>query len=263
MVAAALPASLTSGTALAADRQATPAARPGEPMDDYAADPPMSADRFGELYPGRPGAPVRLPEFPGTASFRDLPDRFAGLSGTLPAFPHHPGGPFLDGPRHHHRHHPFGPRFPWSPASAPDAGTAVGDDASDGDPVVPAAPPRAPAADPVQLPAGRPARPVLRDSMPRTTAADDLDTAEPELPAPSQPRELAAPALPSPHRQVPSPVPEQDPGTPATKAGPGASAGPYSLETPGAHVERVLPMGAGMALTGLGLAFLGLRLRRR
>jgi hypothetical protein len=34
------------------------------------------------------------------------------------------------------------------------------------------------------------------------------------------------------------------------------------METPVAPVERVLPMGAGLALTGLGLAFFALRLRR-
>ena len=41
-----------------------------------------------------------------------------------------------------------------------------------------------------------------------------------------------------------------------------ATGGPYALETPAAPVERVLPMGAGLALTGLGLAFFALRLRR-
>ncbi|WP_181690317.1 hypothetical protein [Streptomyces sp. NBRC 110611] len=43
----------------------------------------------------------------------------------------------------------------------------------------------------------------------------------------------------------------------------GATPGPYALEAPTAPVERVLPMGAGLTLTGLGLAFFGLRLRRR
>ncbi|MYX06231.1 hypothetical protein GTW98_05315 [Streptomyces sp. SID8375] len=41
-----------------------------------------------------------------------------------------------------------------------------------------------------------------------------------------------------------------------------STATPYAMETPGAPVERVLPMGAGLALTGLGLAFFALRLRR-
>ncbi|KUL35984.1 hypothetical protein ADL22_25785 [Streptomyces sp. NRRL F-4489] len=261
MVAAALPVSLMSGTALAVDHRATPAARPGEPMDDYAADPLLTADRFGEMYPARPGAPEGLPDYPGTTDFRDLPDRFPGFSGTLPAFPHHPGGPFPHG-RHHHRHHPFGPRFPWSGASAPDFGTTIADDASDGDPAVPSAPPRTPSADPVQLPSSRPA-PAPHDSAPRPSPPEVPDAADTELPSPAAPRDLADPAAPSPYRQVPSPAPEQHPGTTENEAGPDPSAGPYSLETSGDHVERVLPMGAGMALTGLGLAFLGLRLRRR
>ncbi|MGW7485401.1 hypothetical protein [Streptomyces sp. NPDC054786] len=41
-----------------------------------------------------------------------------------------------------------------------------------------------------------------------------------------------------------------------------ATASPYAMEAPDAPVERVLPMGAGLALTGLGLAFFALRLRR-
>lgn len=41
------------------------------------------------------------------------------------------------------------------------------------------------------------------------------------------------------------------------------AAQPYAEESTTARVERVLPMGAGLTLTGLGLAFLGLRLRRR
>ncbi|GAA0468863.1 hypothetical protein GCM10010361_36360 [Streptomyces olivaceiscleroticus] len=59
-------------------------------------------------------------------------------------------------------------------------------------------------------------------------------------------------------------------------SGDSPSAGPYPTgrETTGAlrppyataratRVARVLPFGAGLALTGLGLAFIGLRLRRR
>lgn len=61
----------------------------------------------------------------------------------------------------------------------------------------------------------------------------------------------------------PSASPKQQPHTPPDDAEPAASSGPYAMETPSAPVERVLPMGAGLALTGLGLAFLGLRLRRR
>ncbi|POX42140.1 hypothetical protein C3486_06610 [Streptomyces sp. Ru73] len=42
----------------------------------------------------------------------------------------------------------------------------------------------------------------------------------------------------------------------------GALRPPYTTER-AARVARVLPFGAGLALTGLGLAFIGLRLRRR
>ncbi|MEU6113944.1 hypothetical protein ABZ840_05175 [Streptomyces sp. NPDC047117] len=42
----------------------------------------------------------------------------------------------------------------------------------------------------------------------------------------------------------------------------GALRPPYAAER-AARVARVLPFGAGLALTGLGLAFIGLRLRRR
>ncbi|MEV5593352.1 hypothetical protein [Streptomyces sp. NPDC052496] len=41
-----------------------------------------------------------------------------------------------------------------------------------------------------------------------------------------------------------------------------ASPAPYAETEPGSGVHRVLPLGAGMALTGLGLAFIALRLRR-
>ncbi|MFH8344820.1 hypothetical protein [Streptomyces sp. NPDC018045] len=40
-----------------------------------------------------------------------------------------------------------------------------------------------------------------------------------------------------------------------------ASPAPYAGTGPGSG-RRVLPLGAGMALTGLGLAFIALRLRR-
>ncbi|MBC3993750.1 hypothetical protein H8N00_33750, partial [Streptomyces sp. AC563] len=44
---------------------------------------------------------------------------------------------------------------------------------------------------------------------------------------------------------------------------PDGATGGESAAEPGDRVMRVLPLGTGMALTGLGLAYFGLRLRRR
>ncbi|MGG2461945.1 hypothetical protein ACO0M4_19350 [Streptomyces sp. RGM 3693] len=269
MVAAALPVSLmTAGPALAADQRANPAARPDEPLDDFAADSLLTGERLGELYPGRPAIPD-LPDFPGADDFRDLPDTFLALSGTLPGFPHHPGGPFLHGSRQHHRHHSFGPGFPWSPDPAPDLGDGSLDDSADADVDVPEPPepsdlPSAPAPAPVQRP---PSRPTPRPHHHAPSASSDpspLATGAPQRP-PSRRRDLGGAPAPTPDRQTPSPAPERDPDPDPDNAvaGPEPAASPYALDAPGARVERVLPMGAGMALTGLGLAFLGLRLRRR
>ncbi|BCK70041.1 hypothetical protein Srufu_039940 [Streptomyces libani subsp. rufus] len=62
---------------------------------------------------------------------------------------------------------------------------------------------------------------------------------------------------------LPTPTPEGAGSAPESTADDAAAtATPYAMETPVAPVERVLPMGAGLALTGLGLAFFALRLRR-
>ncbi|MEW1657518.1 MULTISPECIES: hypothetical protein [unclassified Streptomyces] len=265
VVATALPVSLIAGPALAADHRATPAARPDDPLDDYAADPPLAAERLEEQYPGHPGAPARLPDFPGADDFLDFRDDLLGFSGILPGFPHHLGGPFAHGP-HHHLHRPFDPRFPWRPDPAPDFGDGALDDSADADPAMPSAPPSAPVAAPVQLPPGRPA-PTPDDAAPPAASDSGPAAAEAARPSPARPRGLAAapaPApAPAPHRPAPSPTPEQDPDHADAVAGPAPATSPYALEAPSTRVERVLPLGAGMALTGLGLAFLGLRLRRR
>ncbi|MFF2806016.1 hypothetical protein ACFVT2_02355 [Streptomyces sp. NPDC058000] len=271
MVAAALPVSLmTAGPALAADQQASPAARPDEPLDDFAADPLLTGERLGELYPGRPGT-LDLSDFPSADDFRDLPDTFLGLSGTLPGFPHHLGGPFIHGLRQHHRHHPFGPGFPWSPDPAPDLGDGALDDSADADvdvdvpePSEPSDPPSAPgpAPAPVQRPPSRPTPAPHHRAPAASSAPSPLATDEPPRP-PSRPRDLAGAPAPTPDRPASSPAPAPAPAPDNAVAGPEPAASPYALDAPGARVERVLPMGAGMALTGLGLAFLGLRLRRR
>ncbi|MEU5545068.1 MULTISPECIES: hypothetical protein [Streptomyces] len=60
---------------------------------------------------------------------------------------------------------------------------------------------------------------------------------------------------------LPTAAPKKDGSVPDGADGE-ATERPYAMETPAAPVERVLPMGAGLALTGLGLAFFALRLRR-
>ncbi|MFE6687881.1 hypothetical protein ACFVFQ_15545 [Streptomyces sp. NPDC057743] len=255
VVATALPVSMIAGPAVAADLHATPAARPDEPLDDFAADPPMAGDRLGEQYPD---APERLPDLPGVDDFRDLPDNLLGLSGPLPGFPHHPGGPFARGPRHHHPHHFFGPHFPWRPDPAPDAGEHAADDFADADAAEPSAPPSASASAPVRHAPSRPA-PTRHDDEPSAPSDSGQAADEATRPSTASPRDLADAPAPAQHRRAPSPAPEPD----RTEAGPEPGASPYTLDAPGSRVERVLPLGAGMTLTGLGLAFLGLRLRRR
>ncbi|RXS64883.1 hypothetical protein EST92_30340 [Streptomyces sp. TM32] len=61
---------------------------------------------------------------------------------------------------------------------------------------------------------------------------------------------------------LPTAAPKKDGPVPDGVDGETATDRPYAMETPAAPVERVLPMGAGLALTGLGLAFFALRLRR-
>ncbi|MGV4922757.1 hypothetical protein K2224_06180 [Streptomyces sp. BHT-5-2] len=261
VVAAALPVSLIAGPALAVDHKATPAARPDESLDAYTPDLPVSVERLARLYPDLPDVPDRLPDVPGADGLRDLPDRILRLTGALTGFPRHHAGALLHVPRHLHRHHPhpFGPDFLWRADPAPDPDDSVLD-GPDADAPEPAEAPSPPAADPVQLPPSHPA-PRRHHSAP--SAAPKPHRAPPEagLPSPSRPRDLAEGPAPSPHRQKPSPAPQPKPET--TVAGPDPAASPYALDAPGTRVERVLPMGAGMALTGLGLAFLGLRLRRR
>ncbi|WP_043265168.1 hypothetical protein [Streptomyces sp. CT34] len=251
VVAAALPLPMTAGTAMALEVRTTPAGRPDEPTDDYAVATPMSVGHAVEGYPGHRRVPVRLPEFPGAVDLRDLSDHLFVLPGSLPGFPHHTSRPFRYAWRHH-PHHPFGPYPHWPRRFAPYPADRDAD-APDTDRSEPAAPP---AAAPVRRPAPSSAPAPRHSAAPRQPG---MATARPERPAPSRDRDLAAP-LPSPYQPLPSPAPEQDPGT-AVEAAPAES--PYALDVPAARVERVLPMGAGMALTGLGLAFLGLRLRRR
>ncbi|MCW7987556.1 hypothetical protein XF35_20320 [Streptomyces platensis subsp. clarensis] len=278
---------------MAADRRATPVdrpphlARPGDRPDDvpgaagddgfgfdgYGADdfapgpppaegPGAGAGRARAGHPGHPGAPAHLPE---------LPDRFPGLPPyARPGFPHrsphhHFGGLHRHGRWHHHPHHPFGPGYsvPGPPYSVPgaDGGSAAHPRHGRHGPPAPAGSPDTDRAHP---PPGRHA-PKPKHRKPAASESPAA-AATPSRPSPSRRFDVADrftrrsyEALPP----LPTSAPGEDRSAPEmTDDASESTATPYAMETPGAPVERVLPMGAGLALTGLGLAFFALRLRR-
>ncbi|WJY39339.1 hypothetical protein QT196_19780 [Streptomyces sp. P9-2B-2] len=274
VAAVVLPVPIGATSAAAADRRATPVdrppllARPGDQpddvpgadgfgldgLDDFAIGPPpvdgpgAGGGRVRAGHRGHPGAPA-------------LPDRYPGLPDALPGVPHRPshhhhfGGLRGHGRWHHHPHHPFGPDFP--PYSLPDDGSAdfTGpgrhrhpDVASDAD--------RAHA---------RPGRRAPKKHHKPAASASHEAAATPSRPAPSRRYDVADrfsrrtyEALPP----LPTPTPKGGSVPESTADDAAATATPYAMDTPVAPVERVLPMGAGLALTGLGLAFFALRLRR-
>ncbi|MEU5210842.1 hypothetical protein [Streptomyces sp. NPDC020742] len=261
-----LPVPTGATPAAALDRQATPAGlppnlvRPGDTPDDSPPDDlgpealapqSLTPDDFG-AYDRLGGLPDegRFGLGPG-GRFRDLPDRYGPPYGPG-RFPHRWHRHYGEGRWHHHPHHPFGPGF--DGPGGPDDGRYSDDygpderrpDRSHGadraHPRRPASPKGHAAAS--EPPATAPARrsPMRRVDIAERRSMHPYETLPP-LPAPSG-AEKASPS-------------------PGGTEGEAAEPGPYAMETPGAPVERVLPMGAGLALTGLGLAFLGLRLRRR
>lgn len=288
-----LPVPIGATSAVAADRRATPVdrpphlARPGDRPDDvpgaagddgfgfdgYGADdfapgpppaegPGAGAGRARAGHPGHPGAPAHLPE---------LPDRFPGLPPyARPGFPHrsphhHFGGLHRHGRWHHHPHHPFGPGYsvPGPPYSVPgaDGGSAAHPRHGRHGPPAPAGSPDTDRAHP---PPGRHA-PKPKHRKPAASESPAA-AATPSRPSPSRRFDVADrftrrsyEALPP----LPTSAPGEDRSAPEmTDDASESTATPYAMETPGAPVERVLPMGAGLALTGLGLAFFALRLRR-
>lgn len=292
VAAVVLPVPIGATSAAAADRRVTPVdhpphlARPGDQPDDYAQDE-TGADDYGpddyepdyfaadrrpfdgrrdgagrghHGHPGHPGAPARLPE---------LSPRFPGMPD---AFPHRPSHRHFGGPRepgwwHHRPHHPFSPAFigpdgPSYPFPGPDYGGAGFRGAGHHGPTAGA---NAPDADRAHR------RPAPRTSVPKhpKAAASDSQAVKstPARPSPSRRFDVAdrltqrpyealpplpSPAAPKEARSVPERAEDEA----------AATANPYALESPDAPVERVLPLGAGLALTGLGLAFFALRLRR-
>ncbi|MEU8679837.1 hypothetical protein [Streptomyces sp. NPDC048611] len=279
VAAVVLPVPIGATSAVAADRRATPVdrppqlVRPGDQPDDAPGD--GGADGFGSDGYGADGFGAGPPpaEGPGAGGGRaraghrghpgapGLPDRFPGLPYALPDFPHRPHHHFGVrgyGRWHHHPHHPFEPGSAAPPYS--DGGSAESPghgrhrhSASAG----------SSDADRAHARPGRRA-PKPKHRKPSASASHDA-AATPSRPSPSR-RDVAdrhtrrsyeaLPPLPTPAPEDVRSAPENMDDTAA------ATATPYAMETPTAPVERVLPMGAGLALTGLGLAFFALRLRR-
>ncbi|MFD5397153.1 hypothetical protein ACFWJW_23400 [Streptomyces sp. NPDC127097] len=284
VAAVVLPVPIGATSAAAADRRATPVdrppllARPGDQpddlpggtdgfgldgFDDFAIGPPpvegpgAGGGRVRAGHRGHPGAPA-------------LPDRYPGLPDALPGVPHRPshhhhfGGLRGHGRWHHHPHHSFGPGFPVPgppySISGPDGGGA--DFPRPGRHRHPDA---AGSSDTDRAHA-RPGRRAPKKHRKPTASESHAAAATPSRPAPSHRYDVADrfsrrtyEALPP----LPTPAPEGGGSArESTEDDAAATAAPYAMETPVAPVERVLPMGAGLALTGLGLAFFALRLRR-
>ncbi|MFI5522151.1 hypothetical protein [Streptomyces platensis] len=282
VAAVVLPVPIGATSAAAADRRATPVdrppllARPGDQPDDVPGADGFGLDGFDDFavgpppvegpgvggggvragHRGHPGAPARLPE---------LPDRHPGLPDALPGVPHRPshhhhfGGLRGHGRWHHHPHHAFGPGFPPYAGSGPDGGSA--DSPRPGRHRHPDA---AGSSDADRAHA-RPGRRAPKKHRKPAASESHAAAATPSRPSPSRRYDVAdrfsrrtydLPPLPTPAPDGVRPAPD---GTDDEAA---ATATPYAMETPVEPVERVLPMGAGLALTGLGLAFFALRLRR-
>ncbi|MFJ9409107.1 hypothetical protein [Streptomyces sp. NPDC101393] len=280
---------MAATTATASDHRATPVelppdlawplTHPGEPLGGAAADSVPSDRRAdgGRGYPGHSGSPSRHLQDPDLDALLDLPelaglrDRLRGLSGSLQDWGDRPGG----GPRHHHHPgHSSGrdaadpypsssdpatgrPSENTEPGSREPSGPANGSGASGADGSV--TPPQSSA------PSLAPSSPSHPPSS--GTGASPHPSARPKTSPSHRTSDLAGGAGRRPYErmpeQTPAPSEELTGSEPdATDAGPAAQS-PYALDAPAARVERVLPMGAGLALTGLGFAFLGLRLRRR
>ncbi|MFD9813246.1 hypothetical protein [Streptomyces sp. NPDC059080] len=269
LVTVALPFSLALGTATA--HAAAPAplgqgalrtARALAPEASDIRDPRLSDHRHRW---GEGSGPLGLTGAFGIAGIGDLASDFADLPGSnmLPGGglrPHHPARSTVGPPRPHvpprKPHRPSAPVAPTPPPPAPAPAAAP-------HPPVPhashaAAPHRAPEVRPAKAAApSREAAPSHRHTAHRHPAA-----------SPHRPKRVPA--------AVPQVVPAEEtlaPGNrtareaddqqaPDPQAESPANDSSYPFAGTGTHAERVLPMGAGMTLTGLGLAFLALRLRR-
>ncbi|MEV0370328.1 hypothetical protein AB0I10_10945 [Streptomyces sp. NPDC050636] len=271
VAAAVLPVPLAATAATASAEWATPVDRPPDlvrpqgsrphvPPDTYAADPRLAGSLAGagRGHPGRPDSMAHTPQRPGSDVLAERPDHMPSLPENREGFsyrpPHVPGDP----PAHRQPRHPrdhSGPdaTAPSSSASAPASGAPSTDfpDSPDLTGV--------PDMDGAEIPPS--------SSAPSPPVSDEA--APPAQPSPEERRDLAGGSAQRPYEPLP---PLQSPSTPAQQPGsalgttdnePATTASPYAMEAPVSRVERVLPLGAGLAFTGLGLAFFGLRLRRR
>ncbi|WP_433857227.1 hypothetical protein [Streptomyces kronopolitis] len=274
-----LPVPLGATSAVAADRRATPVDRPpnlarqDDPHDDgsgddYGADD-FGPDGYGEDDPA-PGPPRsdgrgRVHHGHSGPSARELPDRIPGLPYAFPGFPHrsphhHPGGRRGYGEWRHRPHRPFGPDFPgpMPPYGLPGTEDGGGDLSWRGH-HGPPGPPGPPDADRAHPRPGRHApRKHHQPAASGSRAPAGSDASRRHNVADRRPVRSYE-SLPP----LPPVVPKKQGGSvPDGADGEAAVSDPSALETPTAPVERVLPLGAGLALTGLGLAFFALRLRR-
>lgn len=279
-----LPVPLGATSAVAADRRATPVDRPSNlarpddqrddygrddyatgdfGMDDYGADDlasgssPADGRGTGRAHPGHSGASARAP---------GLPDRFPGLPYALPGFPHRPphhhfGGHRGHGEWRHHHHHRFGPGFigqvpPFGLPGPEGRGRDFPRRGHHGPPG-PGGPPGADRGH--SLPGRHSARKHSKPagSASRAGAVPAGSSASHHHNVADRRGVRSYDVLPP----LPTAAPKKDGSAPDGADGE-ATERPYAMETPAAPVERVLPMGAGLALTGLGLAFFALRLRR-
>ncbi|MFI7103810.1 hypothetical protein ACIBK8_31220 [Streptomyces sp. NPDC050161] len=238
----------------------------------------------------------------GPASDSHLPEPFAGLAELPDAFlgfldePRHPHGRYADDTPWSHVP-PHGPPIvPPPPADSvpgdagrdangppvngavppggwPDLADAPAETGGPGAPAgaIPSGPPRH-AADPD---AGRPApgakrpgtgTPSGKAKPPRPAASPSASPSSAVSPSrPSHRRGTGTSSRPPRWDEPSATVGSEDRRSSepaAVEAESPTAGGPYTFNGSTARVERVLPMGAGLALTGLGLAFLALRLRR-
>ncbi|MFG2140269.1 hypothetical protein [Streptomyces sp. NPDC048650] len=273
VAAAALPVSLATTTATAAELRITRFDLPPHLVhrhtlpDSYAEDPSLAGIRAGEGR-GHPGRPELLEDLPGaprpptdldSPDFPDLRDFLADIPDEVPHYPDDPSE-YLPWHDRQYRSDPDSPDSSTEPDADADSDAAADADADVSDD---APAPEDPA---TNAPESRPDGARRPKGAAPATPPPAPSRSAPAKPAPSPRSDVAGRLGRHPYKPLQPPAkPRNQHHTPAddTDADPVASANPYALEGPTAPVERVLPMGAGLALTGLGLAFLGLRLRRR
>lgn len=235
------------------------------PLDHAWAAPPVAAHGTGAVRAaGSSAAPSSAAPFPGSSSAVPFP----GSSSAVPF----PGSTSVPAPPGFRRAPVPGGTAPES-ADPPPEGEAPGSQREDRDPWE---------HEPPWVAVDRSGE--GRDHFGHARPPDHVPAAGPdwwrdwEVPAPSRdfhggPAEPARAPAPStspslsahaPGSTVPGSTPVRSPSAPLEPARAAGSGRPEALPDPGGRglVLRVLPLGAGMVLVGLGLGFLGLRLRR-